>query len=123
MAEKTTKKRKARTKKTAKAAPSSPADGGAQTITPEQIVNAVGGVFNYLSGQSVPGNLQSTKIHNESLQSLYVVQQALIQHFGLNQEQLANSANGSAPEPDAPQAGTPGKRPNLDELISAEVSD
>ena len=121
MAEKTTKKRKARTKKTAKAAPSSPADGG-QAITPEQLVNAVGGVFNYLSGQAVPGNMQSTKTHNEALQSLYVVQQAMIQHFGLDQAQLENSANGSAPEPEAPQAGTPGDRPDVAKLISAKIS-
>ena len=75
MVVKASRNRKASGKKAAKGAvKSSGQNGSSQEITPEQLVNAVGSVFNYIEGIRPEGGLTSVTAHAKALQSLYLVQ-------------------------------------------------
>lgn len=99
MAKKATTKRRTTKKASAKAAPSPSANGSSQEITPEQLVNAVGSVFAYLENTGPKnGSLQAVDAHGNALRTLFVIQQAMIQTYGLNQEQLQQQdPNGAVP--------------------------
>lgn len=58
--------------------PSQATDESVQEVTLEQLINAVGGVFNYLSNISISGDLKSVNAHGDSLKSLHMFQRFLI---------------------------------------------